>query len=145
MDSFDARLANELQRLRDETGSDLAAYAAPDSPQSKWRWKRAVGESGTRLLRLTVQPGRGIAGAALRTGRTIVLDRHRNASDLRREDAPLLLSERLSSVAATPVVVEGRVVGLILLGSHSERSYDDATLQLLTDTSARIAAVAAIS
>ncbi|MCZ8514783.1 GAF domain-containing protein [Paenibacillus filicis] len=145
MDSFDSRLASELQRLRDETGSDLVAFAVPVSQLSQWRWVRVIGAESERILRLAVQTGRGIAGAALRTGRTIVLDRHKNANDLRKEDASLLLAERLSSVAAAPVIYDGNAVGLILIGSRSEKDYDNAAVQLLGDTSSRLAAVGTIN
>lgn len=145
MDSFDSLLAIELEWLRDQTGSDLAAFAAPIPQQPQWRWIRAIGESSDRMMRLAVQPGRGVAGAALRTGRTIVLNRHRNAYDLRKEDAPLLLMERLSSVVAAPVLYEGKAVGLILLGSRSEKDYDNEAVQLLADTSSRIASAGAVS
>lgn len=145
MDSFDLRLAGELEWLRDVTGSDLVAFAAPGKQQSQWRWISALGESSDRFLRLAVQPGRGIAGAALRTGRTIVLDRHRDAFDLRKADAPLLVTERLSSVAAAPVLLNGKAVGLLLLGSRSERDYDNDSVRLLTDASSRIAAGSALT
>jgi nitrogen regulatory protein A len=141
MDSFDIPFDSELERLRAATGSDLAAYAAPADSELRWRWVRAAGASGVRLPRLAVQPGRGIVGAVLRTGRPIVLDRHKHAAQLRKDDAQLLLAERLSTVAAAPVLRSGSATGVLLLGSRTGKDYDSAAVQLLTAAAARLEAV----
>jgi nitrogen regulatory protein A len=143
MGSFMQQMKEELERLLAATGSDFAAYAAPDGREPLWRWVYACGGTSDRLLRLAVRPGRGIAGAALRTGRAVVLGRHRNAAGLRMEDTALLLAERLESVAAAPVLIDAAPIGLVLLGSRSERDYDQAAVRLLTDASLRLAHIGA--
>ncbi|MCD1258589.1 GAF domain-containing protein [Paenibacillus athensensis] len=138
MDSFEAQLLGELERLRVETGSDVAAYAAPARRSPLWGWVRVAGEVGRRFVRMAVQPGRGLVGAALRTGRAVVLDRHRDAADLRREDAALLLTERLIAAAAAPVLRDGHAVGLLLLASRRERDYGVDDVRLLTESALRL-------
>jgi len=142
MDSFETQLVHELERLCAETGSDVAAYAAPARLSPLWGWVRVAGKVGRRFMQLAVQPGRGLVGAALRTGRAVVLDRHRDAYDLRREDAALLLPERLSSVAAAPVLHNGQAVGLLLLASRTGRDYGQDDVRLLAESALRIAEAA---
>lgn len=129
MDSQDSRLRDELERVRELTGSDLAAFAA--LAEQGWRWIGVCGNMSERFLRLAVQPGRGIAGAVLRTGRAVALERHRNAADLRREDAALLLLERLTSIAAAPIQRDGATVGILLVGNRTDKDYDAEAMQLL--------------
>jgi len=141
MDTNDSRLRDALEQVRERTGSDIAAFAV--SAGRGWHWVEAAGNTSERFLRLAIQPGRGIAGAVLRTGRAVALDRHRNAADLRREDASLLHAEQLNAVAAAPVEHGGATVGILLIGARTPKDYDAEAMQLLVQASSLLAAAVA--
>ncbi|WP_052487230.1 GAF domain-containing protein [Gordoniibacillus kamchatkensis] len=140
MDGCAAAMVAELDRLRLETGSDFAAFAVPLEGEASWRWSCASGNLNSRYKGLVIKSGRGIAGSALRTGRAVVLGRHRYASDLRKDDLPLLSAERLEAAAAVPVTVPaaGGSKGVLLVGARSPRDYDAASVEKLCESAQRI-------
>ncbi|MCZ8516730.1 GAF domain-containing protein [Paenibacillus filicis] len=141
MDGLNLMIAAELERIRKETDSDFTAFAAPRRDESSWRWTYASGSLNGRYALLAVKPGRGIVGAALRTERVIVLDRHRHALDLRKEDSPLLMAERLEAVAAVPVLLPNGPQGVLLLGARSPMDYDSASIEKLYESAKRLSSV----
>ncbi|MFC0212200.1 GAF domain-containing protein [Paenibacillus chartarius] len=141
MSELERAIAVEVDLLRSGTSSDYAAYAAPIPGEPLWRWRGMSGSISQRTALLAVRPGRGIAGAVIKTGRTIVLGRHRNEADLRKEDALLLETERLVAAAAVPVNVSGVTQGLLLIASREPRDYDADDMMRLNAAAEALAAM----
>jgi nitrogen regulatory protein A len=141
VDGFNPTIATQLEQLRNETGCDFAAFAVPLSDKASFHWNYASGNLNGRYTKLTVKSGRGIAGTALRTERAIVLDHHRYAADLRKEDSPLFTAERLEAAAAVPVLLTNGFKGVLLLGSRSPRDFDASFVEKLYEAARRLSLV----
>jgi nitrogen regulatory protein A len=124
MNGLNPTIAAELNQLRLDTGSDFAAIAVPCGDKAALHWNYASGNLNHRYSQITVKSGRGIAGTALRTERAVVLDHHRYAADLRKEDSPLLTAEKLEAAVAVPVLFTNGTKGVLLLGSRYPRDFD---------------------
>ena len=100
--------------LLDERTNDLVARAA-----------RGLEEEVERGFRLPV--GRGFAGRVAATGAPVTIRR------LRPGDAvnPLLYERKIVSLLGVPLLVEGRVVGVLHVGSLTERDFGDDDTELL--------------
>ncbi|GAB2700896.1 GAF domain-containing protein [Paenibacillus thermoaerophilus] len=132
-------LSEAIDRLRADIGCDFAAFAQPDPAHAAWRWTHASGSESGRYLRLTVRPGRGVAGIALLTGRLVASDRHRYAADLRKDDAPLWIPERLESAAAVPVRLGKQRTAVLLIGRRDPGPFAPGQLEGLQEAAERLA------
>jgi nitrogen regulatory protein A len=141
MDDLNPTIAAALEQFRNETEGDFAAFAVPLSDKASLHWNYASGNLNRRYTQLTVKSGRGIAGTALRTERAVVLDRHRYAADLRKEDSPLFTAERLEDAAAVPILLANGFKGVLLLGCRSPRNFDTFFVEKLYEAARRFSLV----
>jgi PAS domain S-box-containing protein len=105
--------------LLDETGDELVAM-----------WSRGLEEEVEAGVRIPV--GRGFAGRVASTRRPVFIP------DVKRAELvnPLLVQKGLESLLGVPLLVEGRLLGVLHVGSLQPRVFtddDERTLQLLAD------------
>ncbi|MBI3330372.1 MAG: GAF domain-containing protein [Nitrospinae bacterium] len=136
-------LATVLQRVaegaRDLCGSDAASIALPD-PESQAmviRYLAGAPDPGYETVR--IEPGKGIGGQVLVTGRPFRTDHY--AADPRFSKDYLQTTQKWKAVAliAVPILIEHRVEGLIYVSNRSSRPFtarDEAVLMRLADHAA---------
>ncbi len=105
--------------LLDDTGDELVAS-----------WSRGLEEEVEARVRVPV--GKGFAGRVAATRTPVFLP------DVRRAEVvnPLLVKRGLISLLGVPLLVEGRLLGVLHVGSTRPRTFtkdDERTLQLLSD------------
>jgi PAS domain S-box-containing protein len=105
--------------LLDETGDELVAS-----------WSRGLEEEVEARVRVPV--GKGFAGRVAATLQPVYIP------DVRRADVvnPLLVKRGLIALLGVPLLVEGRLLGVLHVGSVKARVFtkdDERTLQLLSD------------
>jgi anti-sigma regulatory factor (Ser/Thr protein kinase) len=110
--------------LIEEGGRTLAARAA-----------RGLEEEVERGFRLPV--GRGFAGRIALTREPVVIE------DLDRSDIqpvnPLFREKGVRSLLGVPLVVEGEVIGVLHVGSFTQREFHDSDIELLQVVADRVA------
>jgi PAS domain S-box-containing protein len=108
--------------LVEERGEELFAWAA-----------KGLEEEVEQGLRLPV--GRGFAGRIVAAGHPIIID------DLDRADVlnPLLREKGLKSLLGVPLLIEGRVIGVIHIGTLHPRRFNEEDTRLLQLIADRIA------
>lgn len=121
-----AELTQVLERLRLLSASDFAAWAPGAARERPVQWAAGCGSLNGRYRRMTVKPGFGLAGTALRVGRSV----RRSGGEAAGGEAPCPLwqAERLEAGAALPLTEGGVVKGVLLLGRRNPRAYTDLEL-----------------
>jgi nitrogen regulatory protein A len=136
--TLQAEIDLHLAQLRSLTSCDFAALAWTDETTHMIRWKYASGNRNDRYKRIILRPGRGIAGQVTVTGRPMIMDSFsiRNGDDPR--EFPILLAEGLKSVLAAPVVINGKVLGVLLIGCRYARVYQPYVLELVMNVAEQL-------
>jgi sigma-B regulation protein RsbU (phosphoserine phosphatase) len=124
-----------LDRARDILHADTAAVLLLDSPAGQLVAAAAAGleEEVSQGVRIPV--GRGFAGRVAATGKPVILDHVDRTTVLN----PILLQKGVRSMLGVPLTAEGRVIGVMHVGSLTPRGFsgdDAALLQLAADRAA---------
>jgi phosphoserine phosphatase RsbU/P len=130
-----ALLAELVDRARQALGADTAAILLLDHRSGHLVATAASGleEEVQRGVRIPV--GRGFAGRIAAQGRLVILDE----VDHTKVVNPILLDKGIRSLMGAPLLAEGKVIGVLHVGTLSRRAFtgDDADLlQLAADRAA---------
>src|SRR5699024_8701191 len=115
----DARLyQSALDMLRERTGADVAfGGSVADGRLALSEFRGALTD---RLVGLRVAPGLGLGGAVLASGRPGRVSDYENATSITHDYDDPVLDEGLRGVLASPVVVRGRVRGVLYVGVRTD-------------------------
>lgn len=107
-----------LDRIRKVIGFDFASLAfAQSADQFIITWQYVSGNTNDRYKRIQLQSGKGIAGMVVKTGKPmLMLDVAEQLDQRERFQYPIIVSERLCSLAAIPLFQHDRVTGVLLVG-----------------------------
>jgi phosphoserine phosphatase RsbU/P len=108
--------------LVDEDANELVATAA-----------RGLEEEARHGRRIPV--GQGFAGGIVASGRPAVIE-HVNETNV---VSPVLLKQGIHSLMGTPLVVSGRVTGVLHVGTRHYRQFDEDDLHLIQMVADRVA------
>jgi signal transduction histidine kinase len=124
---LDALLAELLTRIRDMLDADTSAVLMLDEEKRELVAWAAVGleEEVERGIRIPV--GKGFAGRIAAEQRPIVLDDVDHADVLN----PVLREKGVKSLLGVPLVIEGRVLGVLHVGTLTPRKFSRDDLELL--------------
>src|SRR5207245_5633667 len=122
----DGLLREVADRLRDVIGVDTATVLLPEPDGQTLTVRAAVGLEETVRRGSQVPIGRGFAG-------TIAADRRPRVIEQVGEVEVWsdLLRTRLASLAGVPMELEGRLIGVVHVGSLEPRHFTDDELRLL--------------
>ncbi len=116
MDKIEIAIGQCLENLRLQTGGDFSAFACQDAEEAVIRWKYAAGNRNERFRRIVLRPGKGIAGKVLLSGRLMILENYEPKQHDDPREYPILYAEELKSALGVPVIIGGRVKGVVLIG-----------------------------
>jgi DNA-binding CsgD family transcriptional regulator len=138
----DELLAQRLWDLRQATELPVVfgGLTRPGQDGQQLLLSGHLGTRGTALRGLVVPSGRGLGGAAIARGRPLrVADYASNRAITHEFDDVVVRDERITSIFAFPVLVHGRVHG-VLYGAVREggRQIDAPTLQVARLVTARL-------
>jgi signal transduction histidine kinase len=129
---LDRLLANLLDGIRTVMRADTAVALLLDEPGNELvaSWARGLEEEVEAGVRVPV--GKGFAGRVASTRKPVYIP------DVKRAEVvnPLLVKRGLTSLLGVPLLVEGRLLGVLHVGSARPRVFkpdDERTLQLLAD------------
>ena len=115
-------LPERLQRLQRASGLPVVFGGA-----IRWEGKgprlvisRLSGTHGTGLEGLVVEPGRGLGGRVMRDAEPSTVSNYSATDEITHDfDEIVVAEERLTSIVAVPVIVQGMVQG-VLYGAHRD-------------------------
>ncbi len=125
--SLEETLALLLERIRVSLGVDTAAILLLDEDRGMLVARAARGLEEEVREGVQVPLARGFAGRIAAEGRPIVID------DLSRADVvnPILRQKGICSMAGVPLKVGNRVIGVMHIGSLTQRPFDQDDVTLL--------------
>ncbi|TVY01203.1 GAF domain-containing protein [Cohnella terricola] len=126
---------DKLSELRAAVGSDFASLAVVDRRERYTRWKWASGNLNERYLNISVRHGQGIEGQIIKVGRGLAWD----YEESRKRTDSILLTERLLSAYAEPVMSGQEIVGILLAGDRTRRVYETAERDAVAQAASEIA------
>ncbi|MFC4755225.1 helix-turn-helix domain-containing protein [Dietzia aurantiaca] len=121
-------------------GATSVAAAAEPSSYAIRAWS---GDLAPEFLGIPVSPGLGVGGVVLQTGQPYQVADYATArpADTPADYAELLARQQISTLLATPLVVDGRITGLLFAARTHEEKFSDDEVFLLSAL-ARHAAIA---
>jgi signal transduction histidine kinase len=124
-----------LPRIRDVLHTDTCAVLLLDEQQNELVARAAVGleEEVERGVRIPL--GAGFAGRIAATGRPVILD------DVAEADVvnPILREKGISSMLGVPLLVQGRAIGVLHVGTLTPRRFSEDDQELLQLVAERVA------
>jgi putative methionine-R-sulfoxide reductase with GAF domain len=124
-----------LDRAKGILHADTAAVLLLDSPSGQLVAAAAAGLEEEVRQGVRIPVGRGFAGRVAATGRPVILDHVDRTTVLN----PILIAKGINSMLGVPLIAEGKVIGVLHVGSLTPRrftSYDASLLQLAADRAA---------
>ncbi|MET7397445.1 GAF domain-containing SpoIIE family protein phosphatase [Dactylosporangium sp. NPDC005572] len=120
-------LAELLARTRELLGADSAAVMLVDPSGTELIATAASGLEREVHLGVRVPVGRGFSGTVAARGEPFAIEHvdHTNVV------SPVLLAEHIESVLGVPMVVSGRVIGVLYVGTRSRRRFTSDDVELL--------------
>ncbi|WP_010677871.1 GAF domain-containing protein [Bacillus timonensis] len=138
MEAIQVEIEQKLHDLCTNTSSDFSAFANVDQGSQTIRWEYAHGFTNNRYKNMVIRPGKGLSGSVVRFGTTMVLDIDTPNRQRTRLQYPIMLAENLVSAVAVPVQMNGKVGGVLLIGSRTEVKYTTEQVELLKKTASEI-------
>jgi len=133
--TVEAFLTELLVRVREALGGDTATLLVLDEGESVLRVRAAVGLEIEVQEQVRVPVGRGFAGRVASTLGPIVLEEVDYESVVSR----YIRLKNIRSMAGVPLLAEGRLIGVLHVGSMRPRRFGDADVELLQLAAERIA------
>lgn len=126
-----------LDLVRRRVGADIA-FGGPVTG-GQLRLSQFHGARTERLFGLRVTPGLGLGGAVLETGRAGRVSDYEHANSITHDYDDPVLGEGIRGVLASPVVVCGRVRGVLYAGVRTEAVPAGKAGDALTDVARQLA------
>ncbi|CAM4179149.1 GAF domain-containing protein [Paenibacillus macerans] len=124
----------KIDQLREQAGYDFAALAFAQTAVNDYviTWQFASGNLNERYKRIVLQSGKGIAGIVFKTGIPILVTSVREQLNPKELiNYPIVMSEKLTGLAAIPLYLADRVEGVLLIGCRGGQTMPQDTLQAL--------------
>jgi serine phosphatase RsbU (regulator of sigma subunit)/anti-sigma regulatory factor (Ser/Thr protein kinase) len=125
--SLEVLLAELLERVRGILNADTAAILLLDAERNVLRARAARGIEEEVRQGVQIAVGRGFAGRIAAERRPIVIDDVDHADVLN----PLLRQRGIRSMLGVPLLVEGRVTGVMHVGTLARRKFGEDDVRLL--------------
>jgi signal transduction histidine kinase len=121
-----------LRRIRDVLGADTCAVLLLDEDRNELVARAALGIEEEVEQGVRIPLGKGFAGRIAASGRPVILD------DLAEADVvnPILREKGITSMLGVPLLVQGRSIGVLHVGTLTPRRFtqdDEELLQLVAD------------
>lgn len=137
-------MRKELNQLRDTIYGDLTALAFMSKSGGKLHWYYASGSRSNRYRLISFKIGHGIAGMAVRLGRTVTVNALLSGSIRMRQECALMLAEQLHSAVAIPFSSTGDLPnGVLLLGNRDVRMFTESDVAEATQVAQRLSQLCA--
>ena len=125
--SLEDLLGELLERIRTVIGADTAAILLLDQDRGVLVARAAKGIEEEVRQGVTIPLGKGFAGRIAAQGHPVAIEDVNHADILN----PILRLKGIRSLLGVPLVVEGRVIGVLHVGTLAHRLFGDEDMRLL--------------
>jgi signal transduction histidine kinase len=126
---IDQLLTSIVRGARRLLNVDYASVATLE-PDGTTRWRAMDGFRTDVYRRVVFDPGTGSAGRAIMARRPVALEGIGTSRDLPAEEFPVHTAEGGVSALAAPMMVGGRAIGALILGSRTQRHWTDREIRV---------------
>ena len=139
--TLDAMLQQLLARLRRVLQADYSTVLLLDEAGQMLYPRVTDGAIHERMAQLRVPLGKGVSGRAAQTGQPVMVDDLSTSDFLSGIDgvSPAELLARVRSAMAAPLQIEGKVIGVVVVGCAHPRRFTSDDLELLLLVAGRAA------
>ena len=130
------RIAGAAQEL---CRSDIARIAMHDAAAGAMKFRFWAGAADGDWLSICFEPGKGLGGHVLLTGRPHRTDDYVNDRRFTSEYVPLAVTEGVAAMMCVPITIAGSIEGLVFAinrGTRTFTDHDEAVLVRLADQAA---------
>lgn len=133
--SLDGLFRRALATMREALGTDAVSVLLANDDEDELIARASVGLDEEVSLELQIRAGTGMAGQVMSSRKPMVV------KDLSRIQlaSPLLTESGMRSVVAVPILLDGRVVGVLHAGSHELDRFTDMDARMLEQVADRMA------
>lgn len=137
------QLVCQLQKVVSELSVDFSALGFYDPDNNEFRWRMAIGSLNDRYKRIVVHEGKGVCGFIFKTKRDFMINRFPEElkDDYDYLDYPILIIEELKSALAVPLMFNGEIIGIALIGQRSYRDFAEKERSFLQKVAEEIIAL----
>ena len=133
--SLDDLLERLLERVRDALAADTATVLLRNQERDRLKARASVGIDLATTTGTEIPTGEGIAGQVVASGQPVVID------DLSTVvvHSPYLRDSGVQSLAAVPLVLDRRTIGVLHVGSYHASHFTAEAVELLSLVADRVA------
>jgi len=132
-------LANVTGLVSKRLDADVCSIYTIDSDQQKLTLASTMGLEAGAVGRVEMPMGEGLVGMAAERGEPIAIEDAQSHPDYRY--FPETGEERFKSLLAAPLIVQGSVIGVIVIQTVEARRFDDPDIELLQTCASLLAPV----
>ena len=132
-------LANVTDLVSKRLDADVCSIYSADPEQQKLRLASTIGLDADAVGRVELRIGEGLVGLAASTGQPIAIEHARDDPQYRYY--PETGEERFESLLAAPMIVQGVVIGVIVIQTVEPRRFDEPDIELLQTCASLLAPV----
>ena len=129
-----------MERARELCASDLASIALRNSSSEAVIVRYRAGSHMQRFTHYTIEPGKGIGGLVLLTGRPCRTACYANDPRISNDYRERIAAEDMVAVVVVPIRISERVEGFLYASHRSPRSFTDRDEAILVQLAAQAAA-----
>jgi PAS domain S-box-containing protein len=131
--SLEDLLPEILQRIADILHTDIGTILLVNEEDANLRVRSSIGVDDQRAREAVIPVGEGIAGSVTLRREPMIVDLAEDATDKAE------LYEGMRSLLAVPLLIEGRSIGVLVVGAREGRRFSDEDARLLDFAADRIA------
>ncbi|QUW21028.1 GAF domain-containing protein [Sporosarcina sp. Marseille-Q4063] len=127
----------EIEQIRKAFDFDLVALALVHPAERRFtsKWEYVTGNKSNRYKRLTLQTGKGVAGAVLKTGKPLLMSDVKSLIDEGELfNYPIIVAEKLTSFGAIPLYKYNRVKGVLLVAFRDDKVLTEEVFKKFKET-----------
>ncbi len=122
---LDTVLQRLVESARELTDGDMARIALRDAGSERFSFRHWVGACHPGWRTVTLEPGRGLSGQVLRTGRSVRTSNYLEDPQIPKDYARLAREEGVVAALAVPVKRDERVEALLFVLRQTPRAFTD--------------------
>jgi phosphotransferase system enzyme I (PtsP) len=132
-------LANVTDLVSKRLDADVCSVYTADAERQKLRLAATIGLAADAVGRVELPIGEGLVGLAAKRGEPIAIEHAR--ADPHYRYFPETGEERFESLLAAPLIVQGVVIGVIVIQTVEPRRFDEPDVELLQTCASLLAPV----
>jgi PAS domain S-box-containing protein len=122
---LDTVLVRVVEGAKELCHSDVALIALRELGSGAMTFRHMVGGTYQAFKDVPIEPGKGVGGQVLLTGRPFRTDNYRQDPRISQDDIDMIQAEGVVSVMAVPIRIGARVEGLLYVDNHAARPFSD--------------------